>query len=342
MYYILHGEDEFSRTEQVKRMRMAMGDPQFAELNIVTFDGRKVALGELVHACDALPFLTDKRLVIVEGLLTRLEPRRKKADDESGELVEEEANPDLAKDLKAYLARVPEFTDLVFVEPKALAKNNPILKQAEVDKKNAKVHLFPVPDQRDLPGWIRTRVSGKGGKIDGTAVDELATHVGADLRLLDNEIDKLLVYSGAEPVRTEDVRTLVASVREANVFDLVDAIGARQTSTAMRLLHAQLDQNAAPLYLLSMITRQFRMLLQIQDLKTRGVSPAAIREQLKLHPFVAEKTSRQATNFTLPQLEATYRKLLETDLAIKTSRSDPVVALDMLVVELTGGLGNLP
>jgi DNA polymerase-3 subunit delta len=136
-------------------------------------------------------------------------------------------------------------------------------------------------------------------------------------------------------VRIEDVRTLVASVREANIFDLVDAIGARQTSTAMRLLHARLDQNAAPLYLLSMITRQFRMLLQIQDLKTRGLNPAAIREQLKLHPFVVEKTSRQAANFTLAQLEATYRKLLETDLAIKTSRSDPIVALDMLVVDLT-------
>jgi DNA polymerase-3 subunit delta len=335
VYHILHGEDEFSRTEEVKRMRAAMGDPQFADLNTVAFDGRKVLLGELAHACDAMPFLTNKRLVIVDGLLTRLEPRRRKAENESGETIEEEVNPDLAKDLKDYLARVPEFTDLVFVEPRTLAKNNPVLKQAEEDKRKARVHVFPVPDSRDLPGWIRTRVSGKGGKIESAAVEELAAHIGSDLRLLDNEIDKLLAYCGAEPVRIEDVRTLVASVREANIFDLVDAIGARQTSTAMRLLHAQLDQNAAPLYLLSMITRQFRMLLQIQDLKTRGLHPAAIREQLKLHPFVVEKTSRQAANFTLPQLEATYRKLLETDLAIKTSRSDPIVALDMLVVDLT-------
>ncbi len=335
MYYILHGEDEFSRSEQVKRMRAGMGDPQFADLNTAMFDGRKVSLGELVHACNAMPFLADRRLVVVEGMLSRLEPHRKKGDDESGETVEEEVNPDLAKGLKEYLPRVPEFTDLVFVENKTLAKNNPILKQAETDKKKARVQLVPVPDQRDLPDWIRTRVSGKGGKIEDNAVGELATHVGADLRLLDNEIDKLLAFTGTQPIRVEDVRTLVASVREANIFDLVDAIGARQTSTAMRLLHAQLDQNAAPLYLLAMITRQFRMLLQIQDLRTRGFNPAAIREQLKLHPYVIEKTSKQAGNFTLPQLEVTYCKLLDADLAIKTSRSDPVVALDMLVVDLT-------
>lgn len=335
MYHILHGEDEFTRTEHVNALRVALGDPQFADLNSVTFDGRKVSPGELIHACDAVPFLAEKRLVIVDGMLTRLDPRHRSAGDESGEGGAEDVNPDLANRLKEYLPRLPASTELVFIESKTLAKNNPVLKLAASDKKNARIVEFTLPDVKDLPVWIEKRVNAKGGVIESRAAHDLAAHVGADLRLLDNEIEKLLVYRGGEAIRVEDVERLVASVREANIFELVDAIGARQTNLAMRLLHAHLDQNAAPLYLLTMIVRQFRMLLQTKDLISRGVNSAGIREQLKLHPFVVDKVSKQAANFSLAQLEAIYAQLLDADLAIKTGRSDPVVALDLLVVGLT-------
>ncbi|MDE3090813.1 MAG: DNA polymerase III subunit delta [Chloroflexota bacterium] len=336
MYYIFHGEDEFSRTEQVNKFRAQMGDPQFADLNTAWFDGRKVSLGELQHACDAVPFLADKRLVIVEGMLARFEPRRTKGGaDDAGAETEEEANPVLAKDLKEYLTRLPEMTRLVFVETKSLAKNNPILKHAEGEKGKAVVKEFAEPNARALPKWIQDRAKAKGGTIDAAAVAELAAHVGADLRLLDTEIDKLMTYRRGQTIRPEDVRALVASVQEADVFALVDALGHRETGAALQLLHAQLDHNAAPMYLMSMIVRQFRMLLQMKDLAARGLTLTAAREQLKLHPFVAEKTWNQALNFTLPQLDTTYQKLLDTDIAIKTGRSEPVVALDVLIMELT-------
>jgi DNA polymerase-3 subunit delta len=334
MYYIFHGEDEFSRNEQIKKFRTQMGDPQFADLNIAHFDGRKLTLGELTHACDAVPFLSDKRLVIVEGLLARLEPRRKKSEDETSEEIEEETNPDLAKELLAYLPRLPETTRLVFSEAKTLAKNNPILKYAASDK-NAHVKEFSAPDARALPKWITERVKQKGGSIEAEAVNELAASIGNDLRLLDNEIEKLLTYRAQQPIRAEDVRALVTSVTESSVFDLVDAIGRRETRHALQLLHHQLAHNAAPLYLIAMITRQFRLLLQWRDLAERGIASEQATAQLKLHPFVARKTAEQARNFSLPQLEAIYQKLLDTDIAIKTGRHEPMLALDLLVVELT-------
>jgi DNA polymerase-3 subunit delta len=334
VYYIFHGEDEFSRTEQVNQLRAKMGDPQFADLNTAQFDGRKVSLSELTHACDAVPFLSDKRLVIVEGMLARLEPRRKKSEDEAGEQVEEEANPGLAKELAAYLTRLPETTRLIFVESKTLAKNNPILKHAAEDK-NAYVKEFTALTERALPKWIQDRVESKGGAMAADAVNELAAHIGNDLRLLDNEIEKLLTYRANQPVRGEDVRALVAAVSESNIFDLVDAIGRRETARALKLLHDQLAHNAAPIYLLSMITRQFRMLLQLRDLAERGKTTEQAAAQLKLHPFVAKKTADQARNFSLLQLEAIYQKLLDADIAIKTGRHEPILALDLLVAELT-------
>ncbi len=344
MYYIFHGEDEFSRTEQVKKLKAQMGDPQFADLNISVFDGRTVTLGELQHACDSAPFLGERRLVIVEGLLARLEPQRKKGGEdarrggeEAGEEGSGETNAELAKGLKEYLERLPETTRLVFVDSKALAKNNPVLKYAEEDKDKKRVHVkeFRLLDDRDLPEWIEDHVQAKGGAIEPAAARELAACVGGDLRLLSNELEKLQAYTGSGPIRIADVQALVAAVRESSIFDLVDAIGERKTTRALERLHAHLDQNAAPLYLLSMIERQFRIILQVKDLGERGMMTAMIAERTHLKPFIVEKTARQTRNFSIPQLEAIYRKLLETDLAIKTSRSDPVVALDTLILELT-------
>ncbi len=334
MYYILHGEDEFSRSGQVNTLREKMGDPQFAELNTMRLDGRKVTLSALQSACDAVPFLTDQRLVIVEGMLARFDPRRRKTEDDAGEETEE-ANPELAKALTDYLARLPDTTRLVFVESKKLADNNPVLKRAAADKKKAYVKEFVKPMPRTLPKWIQDRVEAKGGAMESSAVDELAEHVGADLRLLDNEIEKLLTYRANGPVTADDVRALVASVQESNIFELVDALGRRETEVALDLLHQQLEQNAQPAYLLVMITRQFRLLLQMKDLAERGLTLNAAREQLRLHPFVAQKTWSQAHHFSLPQLEETFRKLLDTDIAIKTGRSEPGIALEVLMVELT-------
>jgi DNA polymerase-3 subunit delta len=336
MYYILHGEDELSRTEQVKKLRAKMGDPQFADLNTSQFDGRKLTLSELIHTCDAVPFLSDRRLVIVENMLARFDPRRGKNEDETGD-AEVESNPDLAKDLIAYLDRLPETTRLVFIDSKTLAKNNPVLKHAQSigDKKKVYVEEYTPPTEKLLPKWIQDRVKAKGGTIEGPAVMQLAAYIGTDLRLLDNEIEKLLTYRASETIRAQDVQTLVASVRESDIFAMVDAIGRRERTTALKLLHEQLAHKAEPPALFGMIVRQFRLLLQVKDCATRGLTLNATTATIKQKPFAVEKTWKQAHGFSLPQLEAIYQKLLDTDVAIKTGKSEPVLALDLLVTELT-------
>ena len=80
MFYILHGDDDFGRDEELARLRnrMAGDDPAMADLNTVILDSQKLTLGELRHACDSIPFMADRRLVIVHGLLARLVPSGRK------------------------------------------------------------------------------------------------------------------------------------------------------------------------------------------------------------------------------------------------------------------------
>jgi DNA polymerase-3 subunit delta len=97
-----------------------------------------------------------------------------------------------------------------------------------------------------------------------------------------------------------------------------------------------LDAGYEPLYLLGMIVRQFRIMIQVKDLAERGVHPRDIPARLGMNPFVARKGLSQAAKFSMDQLEIVYHKLWETDLSIKTGQTEPVLALDLFVAGLCG------
>jgi DNA polymerase-3 subunit delta len=339
VFYIFHGEDEFSRAQAVARLRgkLAGGDPAMADLNTSTLDGSRVTLGELRHVCDSIPFMADRRLVIVHGLLSRLYSAPRTAEEAAPEDTEPAAKRAFLQDLAGYLPNLPPTTRLIFVENSALPASHPILKiaQQEENRQRGFVRLFQQPRDRDLPNWIRKQVQARQGTISHEAVTLLAALVGSDLRLLDQELEKLLLYADGRQITSEDVQALVSRARETNIFDLVDSVGRREAGRALRLLHRMLDEEAAPLYLLTMLARQIRILIQVSELRDEGLASKEIAGRLKMHPYVVEKGLVQARNFTVAQLEAAYERLVETDWAIKTGQSEEVLALDMLVVALT-------
>ena len=276
------------------------------------------------------------RWIFVPELLTRIEDRGKRKADKAKE--QPAWKREYLEELTAYLKRLPETTRLVFVEGKSINPNHPVLKAALADRERGHVKEFRPPTSGKLRRWITDRVERKGGEIEASAAEELAAFVGSDLRLLDQELDKLVAYvDGARPITKDDVHLLVSYVQEANVFEMVDALGRRDGEQAIRLLHRLLEDGEHPLSLLGMIVRQFRIMIQVKDLVERGVPSKKIGAQLGLHPFVGEKGLQQSRNFSMEQLETIYRKLLETDLAIKTGQMDQVLALDMLVAGLSKG-----
>lgn len=333
MFYVFHGEDEFGRAEELSRLRakLAGDDPAMAELNTTLLDGKGLALGELRHACDTIPFMADRRLVIVHRLLAGQASRGKSSRDE-----EPAGRRAFLKDLVDYLPKLPPTTRLVFVENKTLPASHPILKLASSagQKGRAFVKLFKLPRDRDLPGWIQQRAQDKGGTLSSEATRMLAVLVGNDLRLLDQELEKLLLYTDGQQVTTGNVQALVSRARQTSIFDLVDCVGRRQSDRALRLLHRMLDDGQAPLYLLTMLARQVRILIQVSELRARGLASREIAQRLKLHPYVVEKGLAQAQNFNMEQLETAHQHLVNADWAIKTGKMEGVLALDTLIVNL--------
>lgn len=330
MFYVFHGDDDLARTEQVAEFKTRLGDPSVRDLNTSVLDGRRLSLAELRRACDSVPFLAEKRLVVVEGLLSGLAARRGKKGEGDKTLA----------DLLAYLPDLPDTTRLILVEPQTLAATHPVVKLAmSLDRRT--VREFRLPPAGQLAHWVAERARRHGGQVAPDAAALLAEFSGGDLRALDQEILKLLTYvNWARPVTAADVRLLTSDVRQGDVFAMGDALAQGDGHAAARQLHRLLNAGEAALSLLGMIIRQFRLLIQLKELSEDNVTGQAAAARLNVHPFVAGKLGRQARAFTMEQLETIYHHLQEMDLAIKTGQVEDVVALDTLVAGLAEPAGQ--
>lgn len=327
MLHILHGQDDFSLNQALEKIKADLGDREAVATSTTRLEGQHLALSELRNKCDTAPFLSSRRLVIVEGLLGRFEMKQNRTRTGKGKsrngLVEWE-------DLDSYVRQMPGTTTLVLIDGEVKG-NNPLLKKLSP---LAEVRAFPLLRGKDLKAWIRQRVRQEGGDISPQAVNLLAELIGGDLWAMDGEIRKLLLYSQERPISDDDVRRLVSCIQEANIFALVDAVAEGRTELAQRTLHRLYDEGMPPTHILVMITRQFRLIAQAGDLG-KGLSRLQIQDRLGLkQSYVVDRTLDQAKLYDFEGVKRAYDKLLETDLAIKTGKYSDELALELLVTEL--------
>ncbi|MFQ3662061.1 MAG: DNA polymerase III subunit delta [Chloroflexaceae bacterium] len=312
MLYLLYGPDEFSRSEALAQMRAAL-PPDVAEMNSVRLDGRRLKIETLALACEALPFLAERRLVIVaDGL------KHSRAGKEREEL-------------RAYLEQVPVWCDLVFVESEEVDRRSILFTYL---KKAGEVREFPLPEGPALLRWLAERARAQHARLAPDAAARLVELVGNDTRALATEIEKLAAYVGqGGTIDVATVQLLVEDQQEQNLFAFIDALSTRQHGPALRGARALLEDGQAATYVLFMLARQVRILLGVQALAARRLRPDAIAAELNLKPFVARKAIDQVRGFGPGELEHLHDRLLELDVATKTGRIQAEVALELFVAE---------
>lgn len=336
MFYILYGKDDFSRQQKLEEIKQELGSQEMLAVNTSILDGQKLSLSQLVDACSAVPFLCPVRLVVVEGLLGRFE--RKSGTRQRGAGSKTKVNSDLKEwiGLADYIRQMPATTVLVLVDGELREKKaaNRLLKSLAP---LAQVMTFPPFKERDLSDWVQKRVKQGGGTISPGAIGLLIGLVGADLWTMSTEIDKLIAFCSGQPITEDSVRKVTSYAREANIFALVDAILEGRRKIAQHSLHRLLQEGAAAPYILTMITRQLRLVVMAKELGRRLFEPE-IRGRLEsVSDYGLEKALKQAKAYTLERIKSAYHKLLEADIATKTGKYDGDLALDLLVIELCQG-----
>ena len=337
--YILHGDDDQAIHEFLQQLRAKLGDPVTAEMNTTKMEAKGLSLANLRAACFTAPFLAKRRLVILDGFLTVLSARRGKSQAEAADELDAEAEStsagkEILKEFLAFLPEVPSSTALVLVENRLLPAGNPVLKWASGADGIAYIREFVPPRGSALPQWILQRAQAQGGRFTLPAAQLLASVAGDDPRTLSQEIVKLLTYADyARAVTPQDVIDLTPESALTGIFEMVDSIGSRDASRALRLLRKTVEQGNVPA-VFGMVVRQFRLLLLAREALDAGTPAANLAQALEVHPFVAQKLASQARNFTLPALENIYRRLRDIDEEVKIGRVELDTAMESLVAQL--------
>jgi DNA polymerase-3 subunit delta len=322
-FYVIHGEDSLAIDETIRRFRADMGTSTEAEMNISDVDGTTTPVSQVLNLVSSYPFLSDRRMVIVRGMLSYL--TRKGASKANKE--------DLAR-LGDELPNLPPYARLIFLEMEVLPDKHPILALA-TQHQEGYVRSLSAP--KNISSWIIKRAQDVYFvSIEQKAANALATITGDDLRRADNELSKLADYIGAgRAINEDDVSALTPYIPEANIFKMVDAIAIGDGNTALTLMHTLLrDKKQDALGLINMVIRQFRLLIQARAHLDSGGSGGELARVLKASPYVAQNIQKQVRNFQMPDLSRIYHNLHEMDIRIKTGRIQPDLALDLFIVNL--------
>lgn len=305
-FYLLFGEEEFLKQSYKKRLRQAVAGDDTMNYNY--FEGKGLDVRELISLANTMPFFSDRRLILVEdsGCF-------KAASDE---LVEA-------------LPEIPDTTCMVFVES-AVDKRNRLYKK--VKELGSAVELKR-QSASQLAVWAGRILAQNGRKITSSDMNLFLERTGDDMETIRTELEKLISYTmGQEIVAREDIEAVTTVQVTNKIFDMVTAIVAGKTKTAMDRYEDLLTLKEPPMRILFLIARQFNQILLVKEMMASGNDKSAIASKLKIPPFAAAKLMPQARNFTKEQLAGCVEACVEAEEAVKTGRLGDRLAVELLIM----------
>ena len=327
--HVIYG-DSFLVAERLRRVKTEAGAADLMDSNRHAVSAGQARPDQVLAMCNSLPFLDTMRLVEIEGVLATQQGSARGRGSGRRSASASGAWTQLVDAVPA----LPETTLLIFVDGD-VQQSNPLLRTLS---EHCTVHREAAPNAQALLQWIKQRAEDKGSSITPPAMQVLAELVGGDLWTIDRELEKLSLYATGRSITDADVRAMVPYAQEANIFSAVDAIMDGRPGPALRSLMQLMEDGQEPLYIIAMIERQLRLIALARDLTDRGVSQSDLGRRMGTNSdFVVRKTLGQARQLTLPQIRGKYRRVLESDLAIKQGRLEPALSLQLLVADLATG-----
>lgn len=319
MIFLLHGQDSFRRQTKIQELKekfMTAVDPLGQSFSFI--DGSKSSLTELNDQLSGGSLFTKKRMLIIENIFLNKQ-----------ENIFSELLSICSKNIKA------EDNALVFSE----GEIKPTALKAEAKKlynwllKQPYVQEFKPLNNSQLLNFAQKETARKKGKINPASLSLLISKTGNDLWRLNNEINKLIAAANGGIIDKDLISQLVKGDIEENIFALTDALVSKNNGLALRLLEEQLMAGLSEEYILNMLQRQIKLMLEVKKLQSNNISQEkAIATALKIHPFVAKKSLQQSKNFSQTELEGYWQALLELDFNNKRGQADIKSELYALII----------
>lgn len=322
--YLFYGSEGLLIREAVAAMRKKLLNPSFESLNFIRFEGQSAAAAAVINACETLPFFDDRKIVLVSDC--DLFKGKKGAIDNAIPGEDAEA-------LIKYMSNIPETTVLIFTSGDNIDKRKKIYAAV---KKNGEVAEFSRLKGQELLSWIAMSFKRCGKKISKADAMYLGENVSGDLENFSREIDKVCSYAGTRvDITRRDIDSVISKSLESNIFKLVDFISSKKAGRALSVLNDLILESEPVPVILTMIIRQYRLLLNTKLLQDKGCSDDDLCRKLGIMPFIAANLSKTARNYNLQQIEDRLGRCLDADISIKKGKMDQRTALETLIVEFS-------
>lgn len=304
MITTLTGSNTFLVRTELDR-RIASFVAEHTDMGLEKLDGEEAEYSRLVDAVQNLPFLASKKLIVLRN------PGN---------------NKEFAEKFEGLIPTVPETNDVLLYEVK-LDKRSAY---AKLLQKKTDFKSFDELGERELPAWLVKEAKARGGQLSQGDALYLVQRVGANQLLLNNELDKLLIYQ--PQITRETIDMLTEQAPQSTIFQLLDAAFAGNTKRALELYQEQRALRVEPQAIVPMLAWQLQILAVI---KTAGQkSLEAIAAEAKLSPFVVRKSGAIAAKLSLARLKELVHELRQLDIRLKTSAIDADEALKLYLMNL--------
>ena len=306
--YLLSGEERYLIRQYRDKLIKAMVKENDT-MNFSSFEGDGISQKEIIDLAETLPFFADRRVILIEdaGIF-------KKTGDELGE----------------YLQTAPDTTHFIFVE-ESVDKRSRIYKAAT---KCGNPVEFKTQTDETLARWVGTRIRKEGKGMSRAAYDLFISKTGTDMENIDKELEKLICYClDKEVIEIADVEAITTEQIQNKIFDMVEAVAMKNQKKALDYYYDLLALKEPPMRILYLLTRQFKLLLEVKDLVGKRYDKSSIAKTVGLHPFVAGKYMQQCRTFEKKELRNILEEAVDTEEMVKTGRLNDVMSVELFIVK---------
>lgn len=306
--YLLYGDEAYLKKMYRDKLKKAIL-PDGDTMNYAYYEGKGTNPSELIDLAETMPFFADRRLIIVEN---------------SGFF--KNATPELAD----YIKGMPETACFVFVEQEVDKRGK--LYKAVKDK--GRVTELGKQDEKTLLVWIAGMVKREGRQIKESTARYLLSKVGTDMQNLEKEMEKIFSYTMGESEITAEAIDEICTTQVTNkIFDMVESVATKQQKKALDYYYDLLALKEPPMRILYLLTRQFKLLLEVKALLAKGYDKSTIAKEAGLHPFVAGKYMKQCRSFSEKTLRDIMEYSAQTEEMVKTGRLNDRMSVELFIVK---------
>lgn len=306
--YLLYGTEDYLKRQYRDKLKHALVEPDDT-MNFSAYEGKDINPKELIDLSETLPFFKEKRMILLEN---------------SGFFKNS------CDDLAEYMSQVPESTCFVFVEEE-VDKRSKLFKAAS---RAGSAVEFETPKEDMLIRWILGRIQREGKKITQSVMQLFLSKTGSDMENIDKELEKLICYTlDKTEISAADVEAICTGQTENKIFEMIDAISAKNQKKALDLYYDLLALKEAPMRILFLIARQFQNLLLIKSMSAKGYPAVSIAKTAGMPSFAVQKNLRQAGAFKINQLKEAIEDCGQAEEDVKTGRMADQLAVELLIVK---------